>query len=117
MLVWIVRPDRIMRPLWSGSIGFGLVNIPVKLYSATQESDLDLDLLDKKDHARIRFKRVNENTGREVDWENIVRAFDVDGRYVVLDQSDVRRAGAKKSEIIEIEHFVKEEDIDGIYFE
>ena len=108
---------KIMRPLWSGSIGFGLVNIPVKLYSATQESTLDLDMLDKKDHARIRFKRVNENTGREVDWDNIVRAFDVDGRYVVLADTDIQRASAKKSEVIEIERFVNEEEIDGIYFE
>ena len=49
-----------MRSIWSGAIGFGLVNIPVKLFSAVQQSDLDLDMLDKKDHSNIRFKRVNE---------------------------------------------------------
>ena len=49
-----------MRPIWTGAIGFGLVNIPVKIYSATQTSNLDLDMLDKKDHAHIKYKRVNE---------------------------------------------------------
>ena len=55
-----------MRAIWSGSIGFGLVNIPVKLFSAIQESDLDLDMLDKKDHSNIRFQRINEKTGKVV---------------------------------------------------
>ena len=74
-----------MKALWKGSLGFGLVNIPVRLFSAVQESELDLDMLDARDHARIRFQRVNENTGREVPWERIVRAFDLEGRYVVLE--------------------------------
>jgi DNA end-binding protein Ku len=63
-----------MKSIWTGAIGFGLVNIPIKLYSAVQGSELDLDMLDKKDHANIRFKRVNEHTGKEVAWENIVKA-------------------------------------------
>ncbi len=53
-----------MRAIWTGAIGFGLVNIPVKLYSASQESNLDLDMLDKKDHSKIRFQRINESTGK-----------------------------------------------------
>ena len=57
-----------MRSIWTGAIGFGLVTIPVKLYSATQSSSLDLDMLDKSDQSHIRFKRVNENTGKEVEW-------------------------------------------------
>jgi len=59
-----------MRAIWTGAIGFGLVNIPVKLYSAVQGSELDLDMLDKKDHSNIRFQRVNEKTGKEVPWAN-----------------------------------------------
>ena len=55
-----------MKPIWTGSIGFGLVNIPIKIYSATETSRLDLDMLDKKDHSNIHFKRVNEKTGKEV---------------------------------------------------
>ena len=64
-----------MRPLWTGAIGFGLVNIPVKLYSATQGSELNLDMLDKKDHVNIKFKRVNEKTGKEVPWQSIVKGY------------------------------------------
>ena len=64
-----------MRSLWTGAIGFGLVNIPVKLFSATESSNLDLDMLDKKDHAHIKFMRVNEKTGKEVKWENIVKGL------------------------------------------
>ena len=64
-----------MRSIWTGAIGFGLVNIPIKMYSAVQGSELDLDMLDKKDHSNIRFKRVNENTGKEVAWENIVKGY------------------------------------------
>ena len=62
-----------MKAIWTGSIGFGLVNIPVKLFSATQESSLDLDMLDKKDHSHIKFQRINEQTKKVVDWKNIVK--------------------------------------------
>ena len=64
-----------MRPIWTGAIGFGLVNIPVKIYSATQTSNLNLDMLDKKDHAHIKYMRVNENPGKEVEWGNIVKGY------------------------------------------
>ena len=106
-----------MKSLWTGAIGFGLVNIPVKLYSATQQSDLDLDMLDKKDHANIRFQRVNEKTGREVPYANIVRAFKYEGRYVVLDDEDFKKASPEKTKMIEIVEFVEESDIDSIYYE
>ncbi len=56
-----------MRSIWTGSIGFGLVNIPIKLYSATQESTLNLDMLDKKDQSNIKFQRINESTGKVVE--------------------------------------------------
>ncbi|MGL6128457.1 Ku protein, partial [Chryseobacterium artocarpi] len=62
-----------MRAIWNGAIGFGLVNIPIKLYSASESSTLDLDMLDKKDLSNIKYKRVNENTNKEVAWENIVK--------------------------------------------
>lgn len=106
-----------MRSLWTGSIGFGLVNIPVKLYSATQESSLDLDMLDKKDKSHIRFKRVNEKTGREVPWDNIVKAYDYNGKYVVLDEKDFASASAEKSKLLEITEFANEADINTMYFE
>ena len=106
-----------MRAIWTGAIGFGLVNIPVKLYSASQQSDLDLDMLDKKDHAHIKFKRVNEQTGKEISWNNIVKAYKYKGDYVVLDDKDFERASPKKSKFIEISDFVEETEIDSIYFE
>jgi DNA end-binding protein Ku len=106
-----------MRPIWTGSIGFGLVNIPVKLYSATQSSDLDLDMLDKKDHANIKFKRVNADTGKEVAYEDIVRAYKYNDKYVVLDAKDFEHANAKKTKTISIEDFAKETEIDSTYYE
>ena len=106
-----------MRAIWTGAIGFGLVNIPVRIFSATQDSNLNLDMLDKKDHAKIRFKRVNEDTGREVAWENIVKAYDYDGKYVVLDDEDFQKASPEKSKIIEIVEFVKETEIQSIFYE
>ncbi|QRR02043.1 non-homologous end joining protein Ku [Dyadobacter sandarakinus] len=106
-----------MRAIWSGAIGFGLVNIPVKLFSATQAAELDLDMLDKKDHANIKYQRVNANTGREVDWDNIVRGFKVDDEYVIVEESDFEKASPEKTKIIEIQEFVEERDIDTIYYE
>jgi DNA end-binding protein Ku len=106
-----------MRSIWTGAIGFGLVNIPIKMYSATQDSDLDLDMLDKKDHAHIRFKRVNEDTGKEVPWENIVKGYKLDDRYIVLTDEDFEKASPEKSKIININEFVDESEIDGIYYE
>ncbi len=77
-----------MRAIWNGAIGFGLVNIPIKLYSATDSSTLDLDMLDSKDLSNIRFKRVNEKTGKEVVWENIVKGYKVEDKYIVLNDED-----------------------------
>ncbi|HEX7844703.1 MAG TPA: Ku protein [Chitinophagaceae bacterium] len=106
-----------MKAIWKGSIGFGLVNIPVRMFSAVENSSLDLDMLDKKDHSNIRFKRVNEKTGKEVTWENIVRGYYVNDRYVVLEKSDFERASPEKSNTIEIKNFTEEKDIDSNYFE
>ena len=106
-----------MKPLWTGAIGFGLVNIPVKLYSATESSDVDLDMLDKKDHSHIKYLRVNEKTGKEVAWNNIVKGYDTGSKYVVLDEQDFEKAGAEKTKLIEITDFVKQEEIDSVYYE
>jgi len=67
-----------MRTLWRGAIGFGLVNIPVKLFSAVQNSHLDLDMLDSKDHSRIKFQRINEHTKKEVPYDKIVKGYLMD---------------------------------------
>ena len=106
-----------MRAIWTGSIGFGLVNIPIKMFSAVQDSSLDLDMLDSKDHSNIKFKRVNEKTGKEVPWENIARGYYLNDRYVVLDKTDFEKASPEKTKHIEIKHFVDEVEIDSMYFE
>lgn len=106
-----------MRSIWTGAIGFGLVNIPIKIYSAVQGSELDLDMLDSKDNANIRFRRVNENTGKEVPWGDIVKGYKLDDRYVVLTDADFEKASPEKSKIIGINEFVNETEIDGIYYE
>ena len=75
-----------MRPIWTGSIGFGLVNIPVRLYSATEESTIPFVSLDKNNHARIRYKKVNESTGKEVKYEDIVKGYELDKYAVNMNQ-------------------------------
>ena len=106
-----------MRPLWTGAIGFGLVNIPVKLYSATESSSLNLDMLDKKDHSNIRFLRVNEKTGKEVKWDSIVKGYMVDNKYVILDDKDFEKANAVKTKLIEINDFVDAGEINTAYYD
>lgn len=106
-----------MRSIWTGSISFGLINIPVKLFPAVQESALDLDMLDSKDHANIKFIRVNENTGKEIAYENIVKGYKLDDGYVILEAEDFEAADAVKTKMIEILNFVSEEEIDSLYYE
>jgi DNA end-binding protein Ku len=94
-----------------------LVNIPVKLFSATQESSLDLDMLDKKDHSNIKFMRVNEKTGKQVEWGNIVKGYLINNKYVILDEKDFESANAVKTKVIEISDFVSADEIDAVYYE
>lgn len=105
------------RSLWTGTIAFGLVNISVKLFSAIQESSLDFDMLDEHDQQRIRYKRVNEKTDKEVKWEKIVKGYKLNDHYVILDQKDFESAAAEKSKQINITSFVKEAEIDTIFYE
>lgn len=106
-----------MRAIWTGAIGFGLVNIPIKIYSATQSSQLDLDMLDRKDQANIRYKRVNENTGKEVAWDNIVKGYMLNDRYVILEEADFEEAMPEKNKMINLQSFVSIQDIDSIFFD
>ncbi|MBW4891430.1 Ku protein [Mucilaginibacter sp. HMF5004] len=106
-----------MRSIWKGSIGFGLVNIPVKLFSATQSSTLDFDMLDSRDHARIRFQRVNEQTHKEVPYDKIVKGYKLDEDYVIMDEQDFEDAAPDKSHEIEIESFVDIAEVNPMYYE
>ena len=84
-----------MRSIWKGSIGFGLVSIPVKLYSAIESSSLDFDMLDGRDHARIRYMRVNEHTHKEVPYDKIVKGYKLNDDYVIVDEHDFEILGCK----------------------
>lgn len=107
-----------MRAIWTGAIGFGLVNIPVKIYSATEESRIDLDMLDKNDLSNIKFQRVNEKTGKVVNWNDIVKGYKQDdGEYVILTDEDFEKAYPKKSKTIEILEFMSVEEVDSVYFD
>lgn len=105
-----------MKSIWNGTLGFGLVNIPIKMYSATESRAIDLDMLDSKDHARIRYQRINEKSGKEVEWKDIVKGFKIDDKYVILEDEDFEQASAKKSKIVEIEAFVEEADVADMLF-
>lgn len=106
-----------MRSIWTGSISFGLINIPVKLFSAVQESSLDLDMLDPKDHSNIKYKRVNESTGKEVAYGDIVKGYKMENGYVILEDADFEAADAVKTKMIEIINFVDQKEIDSLYYE
>jgi DNA end-binding protein Ku len=104
------------RPIWTGTLSFGLLNIPVKLMAGERKVDLQFRLLDSRDNARVRYERVNEETGEEVPWKEIVKAFEYDkGSYVVLEEEDLAAAAPDRKESIDIETFVDAAEI-GIEF-
>jgi len=106
------------RPIWSGAISFGLLNVPVQLYPAERTVDLKFHMIDNRNKKRIRYERVNAETGEEVPWKQIVKAFEYSkGHYVVIDEDDIRKAAPEVTETVEIETFVKRESIDSFYFE
>jgi len=106
-----------MRSIWKGSLGFGLVSIPVKLYSAVQSSSLGFDMLDSRDHARIRYQRVNEHTRKEVPYDKIVKGYKLNDDYVIVDDADFQDAAPEKSKVIEIESFVDIADVNPMFYE
>jgi DNA end-binding protein Ku len=106
------------RSIWKGSISFGLVNIPVGLYSAEKREEVQFHLLDKRNMSRVRYKRVNEETGKEVSWDDTVRGYEFEeGRYVVLSDEDLQRASPEKTQTVDIIDFVDLEDINPVFFD
>ena len=107
-----------VRSIWSGTISFGLVNIPVKLVSAVQSENLDFDMLSKDDMAPIRYAKIDTKTGKEVDFKNIVKGYQyAKGKYVVVTDEDFEKASPEKSKSIDIVQFASSQDIDPIYYE
>jgi DNA end-binding protein Ku len=106
------------RPIWKGSISFGLVNIPVGLYPAENKRELAFHMLDGRDMSSIHNKRVNERTGEEVAFDDIVKGYEYEsGRFVVLGDEDFRQADVKATQTIDILGFVKADGIDPEYFD
>jgi DNA end-binding protein Ku len=106
------------RSIWKGSISFGLVNIPVGLYTAEKSKELHFNLLDRRNLAPIHYQRINSKTGKEVRWEDTVRGFEFEPkRYVVLSDEDLKRANPVSTQTVEIIEFVDLADISPIHFE
>jgi DNA end-binding protein Ku len=106
------------RPFWKGAISFGLVYIPVELYSATHSATIDLDFLDKRDFSPVGYQRYNKRTGKLVEWKDIVRGYQYKkGQYVALSDEDFRQANTKASQTIEISSFTDATSITPEYYE
>jgi DNA end-binding protein Ku len=106
------------RPLWSGSLSFGLVNVPVALYSAVRDRDVHFNQLHGPDGSPVETRRVCAHDRREVPWEEIVKGYELeDGRWVLLSDADLESAAPRKSHAIDIESFVEEREIDPLYLD
>ncbi|MBW3569190.1 Ku protein [Candidatus Parcubacteria bacterium] len=107
-----------MRAVWTGSLSFGLINIPVKMYNGENpQSDLKFNLLDKKTHSKIRYARISRKTGEEVPYEDIVKGYEYqDGDYIILTDEDFKKANRQRQKTVDIKAFVDEEEIDKRYF-
>ena len=106
------------RPVWSGTLSFGLLNIPVSLMSGERRTDISFRMLDSRNNAPVRYERVNAETGDEVPWKDIVKAFEYDkGNYVVLEPEDIKSAAPESHHAIEVESFVDASAIGPQYFE
>src|SRR5439155_19278339 len=108
-----------MRPLWKGAISFGLVNIPVGLYSATQSGrEVKFRLLRDSDLSPIHYKRVAETDGKEVDWDHIVKGYEYEkGQFVVLKEEDFKRVEIKSTQVVDIREFVDLSEIEPRFFD
>src|SRR5687768_14661477 len=106
------------RSLWKGAISFGLVNIPVVLYSAENRNSFDLTMLDRRTMKPVGFKRYNKETGKEVAWDDIVKGYEYEKeRYVVLTDEDFKRANVEATQTVDIIAFVDAEEVAPAYFE
>jgi DNA end-binding protein Ku len=106
------------RPIWSGSISFGLVNVPVKLFSAVSSQDVRFHQLRKADSSRIRQKRVSAADGEEVPYDEIVKGYEIGpDQYVIVDPEELAALDPKATQSIDIEEFVDLDQIDPIYYE
>lgn len=107
-----------MRAIWSGAISFGLVNIPVKLYSAAGEEKISFELLAKPDFSKVKYKKVAASDGRDLENDEIIKGYEFSkDKYVIMEDSDFEKVNISKSKAIDLINFVKEEEIDPVYYE
>jgi len=107
-----------MKAIWKGSISFGLVNIPIKLYSGTQTHNINLDMVRQKDKCKIQYVRVCKKDGKEVSWEDIAKGYRKEnGDYIIIDKNDFEKISPEKTQTIDIFEFIKEEEIPSKYLE
>ncbi len=108
-----------MRPLWNGSISFGLINIPVRMFSGTNHREgIDLTMLHKTDHSPVRYARICRKDGKEIAWEDIVKGYEYqDNEFIVLTPKDLEEIEPKRTQTIDIKQFVETEEIDIRFFE
>ena len=106
------------KPIWKGHISFGLVNVPVVLFSGEKRVDISFRLIDSRNSGRVRYQRVNEETGEEVPWDKIVKGFEYsDNNYVLLSEDELEHVAVELTRTIEIEQFVELSEIDVRFFE
>ncbi|MEP6899032.1 MAG: Ku protein [Rhodanobacter sp.] len=106
------------RPIWTGTLSFGLLNVPIRLMTAERRIDLHFRMLDQRSNTPIRYERVNADSGDEVPWKDVVKAFEYSkGNYVVLDEKDIRSAASESHETVEIDTFVDAGSINPTYYE
>ena len=109
---------RMARPVWRGSISFGLVNVPVKTYTAVRDHDVHFHQLEKKSGSRIRNRKVAEKSGKEVDTDDIEMGFEIKkGRYVTFDKDELKALKPASTRAVEVTDFVALEDVDPIYYD
>lgn len=106
------------RAMWKGAISFGLINIPVELYTAEKHDELDFTMLDKRDFSPVGYKRYSKQSGKEVTWDDIVKGYEYeDGKYVLLSDEDLRRANVEATQTIDIQCFVEASEVPITYYE
>lgn len=112
------EPSTTQRSIWSGAITFGLITIPVGLYTAIEDRDIAFRLRSGKDRSRVQYKRVSTKTGREVEWDDIVKGYEYEnGKFVVFTQEELEQIPVESLRVVDIVQFVERSAIDPLYFD
>jgi DNA end-binding protein Ku len=112
------RPRMAPRSIWNGTITFGLVNVPIKLYTATESKTVQFHEVHIRDGARIEHRRICSKEDKEVEYKDVVKGYEVEpGKYVILDKDEVKAAAGDRGKVVHLEEFVEAADIDPVFFE